>query len=108
MNIDFSKHFNLSNLDKAQQQQFIGAMTDLILARMADMIGEHLTEQELTELEKIGKTGDSQAMFGWLDKHVPNFGQGVDEILKEESAALAAKVKALTELAFREQAHARP
>lgn len=108
MNVDFNKYFNLAGMNKAQQQQFIMAMTDLILAHLADMIGEHLTEQELTELEAIGKSGDSQAMFGWLDQHVPNFGQGVDEILKEESVALAAKVKALTDLAFGEQAHARP
>lgn len=99
MNADFTKYINLSQLTKEQQALFVGAMTDLVMARMANMIGDHLTESELSELEQLGRENDGNAVITWLNEHIPNFAQGVDEILAEESADLAQKVKALTEVA---------
>lgn len=98
MNVDFTKYINLSQLSKEQQALFIGAMTDLVMARLADMIGEHLAESELLELEQLSTLNDGQGVMAWLNLHIPNFADGVDEILAEESAELARKVSALTAL----------
>lgn len=102
-NIDFNKYFNLSELSEEQQQLVIGSITDLVLARMATMIGEHLTEEEITELEQLSEQGDGEKVMTWLNQHVPNFSEGIDEILKEESANIAAQVTALTSLAVEEK-----
>ena len=100
MNIDFNKYFNLENLPPEDQQLLIGAITDLVLARMAAMIGEHLTAQEIVELEAIGQGNDDRALMEWLNTHIPNFTQGLNELLAEESRDLAQKVSALTDYAL--------
>jgi hypothetical protein len=100
MNINFQKYFNLSSLNKEQQALVINAVTDLVLARLADMIAEHLTEQELKELEAAGAAGDSSAVIDWLNTHIPNFSQGLDEILRDESEQIATQVIALTNYAL--------
>ena len=96
MNIEFNKYFNLSALSTAEQQQVIAAITDLVLARMADMVGEHLTEEEITQLETIAENNSSDGVIEWLNVHIPNFAAGLDEILAEESADIALKVTTLT------------
>lgn len=107
MNIDFNKYFNLSKLSKEQQQLFIGAVIDLVLARMADKIGEHLTEAELVELENLSQSNNSEAVIGWVNARIPNFSQGINEILAEESESIGRKVAALSDQVFKEPANAR-
>lgn len=96
MNIDFNKYLNLSKLSKDDQLLVTGAITDLVLARLADMVAEHLSETEIVELEKISATGDGDQMLGWLNQHIPNFAQGVEEVLQEETQIIAQQVFALT------------
>lgn len=102
MNIDFNKYFNFSTLSVEQQQLIVGAITDLVLTRMADMIGEHLTEHEISQLETLATQGDGQQIIQWLNHHIPNFAQGVNELLEEESTHLAQQVTALTNHALAE------
>ncbi len=98
MTPDFTKYIDLSQLNKEQQALFVGSMTDLVLARMANMIGDYLTEEQISQLEKLGAQGDGEQVMAWLNEHIPNFAQGIDEILAEESAGLARKITALTSL----------
>lgn len=102
MKIDFTKYINLSQLSHDQQQLFVGAMTDLILARMADMVGDHLTDEEISQLEKLSAEADSNQIITWLNQHIPNFASGIDEILAEESQIIASQVTALNNLALQE------
>lgn len=99
MNIEFNKYFNFTALSPEEQQLVVGAITDLVLARMAVLIGEHLTESEITELESLGGQANGEAVITWLNEHIPNFADGINEILAEESADIAAKVRALTSYA---------
>lgn len=107
MNIDFNKYFNLSKLTKEQQTLLVGSITDLVLARLADLVGEHLSEQEISELEALSqKNNNSDAMIDWLNNHIPNLSQGIDEILKEEAETISLQLAALTNLSLREQSGA--
>jgi hypothetical protein len=100
MNINFQKYFNLSALSQEQQALVINAITGLVLARLADVIADHLTEQELKELEVAGKSNDSAAVIDWLNEYIPNFSQGLDEMLRDESKQIATQVSALTNYAL--------
>ena len=56
MNIaDYLKLDDLSETDRAS---IVNSVTDLVLVRMADMIGEELTQEELQELEVISGQGN--------------------------------------------------
>ena len=90
MNIDFTKLFNLQGLTDAEKAKLTASVTDLVLARMSNMIGEHLTEQEVAELEQLGENNDAAAVVYWLNEHIPNFEQG----LQEELTAVAGEVNA--------------
>lgn len=98
--INFQKYLNLQGLPQEQQATFLNALINLVLARMADMIGDHLTEDEVVSLEQVTMSGDQDAILGWLDEHVPNFRQGVEEVLAEESAELGQKIALLSEYSF--------
>ncbi len=102
MNINFNKYFNLSSLNEEQQVLFINSMINLVMVRLSDIIGDHLTEQEITDLESVSKTGDSQTLFKWLNEHIPNLGQAIDEILSEESRSVAVKLSAMADFALAE------
>ena len=89
---DYLKLDDLSETDRAS---IVNSVTDLVLVRMADMIGEELTQEELQELEVISGQGNGETVIEWLNVHIPNFSQGVDEILKEISISLNQNINAI-------------
>ena len=96
--MNIAKYFNLDGLDKVRQQEFVGTLTDYIIVRMADQIGDHLTEAEIAELESLGDSGDSNLVLQWLNEHIPNFSQGVEEVIEEESLVMKMNYNAVASL----------
>jgi hemerythrin len=95
MNIDFNKYFDLKKLSKKQQAVFVGTMSNLVMARLATMVAEHLSEEEIAELENISSRNDEKHLVAWLYDHIPNVDEGINEILAQESAEMKAKITAL-------------
>lgn len=100
MNIDFSNYIDLDSFSDEQKAQIVNSLVNLVLVRIADMIGDYLSDQELAELEQAGNSSDPRAVMNWLETHVPNFDQGVEEILQEESVLLKQQISALTDYAI--------
>ena len=91
----FVEKLQLTKLSRAEQQEFIGSFTDLVLARLADMIGEHLTDAEIAELESLVNGGDAAKLMNWLNHHIPNLSAGIDEVVFEESEQLSIQANEL-------------
>jgi len=89
MNVDFTKYFDISRFSEEQQAEIVNAITDIVLVKLAAMIGDHLSEQEIDELDKVSQSKDPDAVINWLNKHVPNFSQGLDEVMEEERTTIA-------------------
>lgn len=95
MNINIAEYFKLDELDQEDRVALVGSITNLVLARLSDMIGDHLTEQELQELEELSAKNDGDAVLNWLNDHIPSFSKGVDEVLAEIALDLNDKVNAV-------------
>lgn len=103
MGMDLNKFFNLSSFTEQQKAMLTGAITDLVLMRLADMVGGHLTDQQITELEAVSSSQNQDAVLDWLNKNIPNFYKGIEEVLAEESSNIARQVSALTNLVVEEK-----
>jgi hypothetical protein len=100
MTFNIEKFFDLTNFSEEEKAQLLGSLTDLVMAKIADKVGDSLSEEKIQELESVANSGEQSAVIDWLNLNIPNFSAILDETMAEEAQNIAVQVKMLTGLAL--------
>ncbi len=100
MTFNIEKFFDLTNFSEEEKAQLLGSLTDLVMAKIADKVGDSLSDEKIQELENTANSGDQNAIIDWLNINIPNFSAILDETMAEEAQNIAVQVKMLTGLAL--------
>ena len=100
MTFNIEKFFDLTNFSEEEKTQLLGSLTDLVMAKIADKVGDSLSEDKIQELENVANSGEQNAVIDWLNLNIPNFSAILDETMAEEAQNIAVQVKMLTGLAL--------
>lgn len=101
MTFNIEKFFDLTNFSEEEKATLLGSLTDLVMAKIADSLGDKLSDEKIAELERSVASGaDQNAVVNWLNINIPNFAGLVDQTMAEEAQNIAVQVKMLTGLAL--------
>jgi hypothetical protein len=106
MSTDLTQEFNLQEFPEPARSTILAALTEIVLAKLAEAAYERLSESDRAELEKLPESTDPQTLLNFLHDKVPGLDGLADTIIAEEKAELSEKIRQMVALIRQESGSA--